>query len=76
MSFIGTKWGTILAGSWMDGLYQYDSNLNPIPMNIKGIDNRSGPNIWSMYASKDSNTLWISSQPGIYAIEQTKRTSN
>ncbi len=28
-----------------------------------------------MYASKDSNTLWISSQQGIYAIDQTKRTS-
>jgi len=75
MSFTGTKWGTILAGSWMDGLYQYDSDFNLIPTNIKGIDNLSGPNVWSMYASKDSNTLWISSQPGIYAIDQTKRTS-
>ena len=76
MSFLGTKWGTILAGSWMDGLYHYDSNLNLIPTNIKGIDNQSGPNVWSMYASKDSNTLWISSQSGIYAIDQAKRTSH
>ena len=75
MSFISTKWGTILAGSWVDGIYQYDSNFNLIPTNIKGIDNRSGPNAWSMYASKDSNTLWISAQPGIYAIDQAKRSS-
>ncbi|HLA58130.1 MAG TPA: two-component regulator propeller domain-containing protein [Puia sp.] len=75
MSFISTKSGTILSGSWMDGLYQYDSSLNLIPTNIKGIDNQSGPNAWGMYASKDSNTIWISSQPGIYAIDQAKRTS-
>ena len=28
-----------------------------------------------MYASKDSNTIWISSQDGIYAIDQAKRSS-
>ncbi|HEY2347668.1 MAG TPA: two-component regulator propeller domain-containing protein [Puia sp.] len=75
LSFAGTKWGTILAGSMMDGIYQYDSALNLIPTNIRGINNQSGPNAWSIYASRDSNTLWISSQPGIYAIDQAKRTS-
>ena len=75
MSFVSTKWGTILAGSWMDGLYQYDSGLNLIPTNIKGIDNQAGPNAWSMFASRDSNTIWISSQAGIYVIDQAKRSS-
>ncbi len=75
MSFISTKWGTILAGTWGDGLYHYDKDFNTIPTNIKGIDNKVGPFAWSMSASRDSNTIWISSQPGIYAIDQSTRSA-
>lgn len=74
MSFIQTKWGTILAGTWGDGLYHYDQNFKPIPTNIKGILNNGGPSIWSMYASRDSNTIWLSAQPGLYALNQTTRS--
>ncbi len=75
MCFIHTNSGTLLVGTWGDGLYQYDKNFNLIPANIKGFDNNGGPSIWSMCASLDSNTIWMSSQPGIYAINQKNRSS-
>ncbi|CAN5758660.1 hypothetical protein BH11BAC3_BH11BAC3_11850 [soil metagenome] len=75
MSFMPTKWGTCLVGTWEDGLYNYDSNFNTIPLRIKGIDDKHGPFIWSMFASKDSNTIWMSSQPGIYALNQDRRVA-
>lgn len=74
MSFMPTKWGTCLVGTWEDGLYNYDSNFNMIPTNIKGLENK-GAYIWSMFASKDSNTIWMSSQPGIYALNQDRRSA-
>jgi len=75
MSFAYTKWGTLLAGSWGDGLYHYDKNLKPIPTDIKGIDNKLGPTVWSMFPSTDDNTIWMSAQPGIYKINQDKRSA-
>ncbi len=75
LAFMPTKWGTILAGAWGDGLYHYDNELNLLPTGIKGMDNRAGPLIWSMCASGDSNTIWLSSQPGFYAIDQRNRNS-
>lgn len=74
MSFIKTKWGTILCGTWEDGLYQYNNALEVIPTNIKGINENGGPFIWNMFASSDSNTIWMASQPGIYALDQEKRS--
>ncbi len=76
MSFMYTKWGTLLAGTWEDGLYNLDSNLNNLPVNIKGIDNNGGPFIWNMFAAADSNTIWMSSQPGIYQLNQKTRSVN
>lgn len=73
MSVINTKWNTLLVGTWGDGIYHYDKDFRLLPTNIKGIDNNLGPNAWSMFASRDSNTIWISAQPGIYAIDQAKR---
>ncbi|MCW3119499.1 MAG: hypothetical protein JWM28_3581 [Chitinophagaceae bacterium] len=75
MSFMHTKWGYLLVGTWNDGLYQYDQNFNPIPVDIKGIDNKRGPFIWNIFASRDSNTLWLGSQPGFYAVDQLHRSS-
>lgn len=74
LSFINTRRGTILAASWGDGFYHYDKNFNLIPLNIKGLDNSKLPSIWSMYASGDSNTVWMGGQPGVYAIDQSKNT--
>lgn len=75
MSFMPTRWGTVLAGTWGDGLYHYDKNFNLIPTGIKGIDNKVGPFAWSMFASPDSNTIWIAAQPGLYAIDQASRSA-
>lgn len=73
MSFIETRWGTYFVGTWEDGLYHYDSNLNAMPAGIKGLDDKGGPFIWTMTASADSNLIWMGSQPGIYVIDQSKR---
>ncbi|MDB5278712.1 MAG: hypothetical protein JWR61_3667 [Ferruginibacter sp.] len=73
LSFIATRWGTILAGTWGDGLYEYDSNFNPVPLTIRGLG-IANPFIWSMCASADSNSIWMSAQPGIYLIDQAKRS--
>jgi ligand-binding sensor domain-containing protein/signal transduction histidine kinase len=74
MSFIKTKWGTILAGTWGDGMYEYDDHFKLIPFTIKAIGPKVNPFAWSMILSKDSNTIWISSQPGIYRINQDERS--
>ncbi|MCX6319427.1 MAG: triple tyrosine motif-containing protein [Bacteroidetes bacterium] len=75
MSFLYTRWGTILCGVWGNGIYHYDSNFNPIPTNIKGIDNNLGPTVWSMCLSRDSNTIWMGAQPGIWKVDQAKRSA-
>ncbi len=71
MSFIRTKWGTLLNGTWEDGLYFYDSSFNSMQPDIKGLE--KNPFIWSMFTSHDSNTIWMSSQPGIFSIDQATR---
>lgn len=75
MSLVCTRWGTLLAGSWGDGLFQYDKDGNLMPTNIRGIDNKLGPSVWCMIQSRDSNTIWASAQPGIYAINQATRSA-
>lgn len=74
LSFIRTRWNTLLVGTSNDGLYEY-ANYNPVPVNIKGIDSKGGPAIWNMAASKDSNTIWMGAEPGLYIIDQARRTS-
>ncbi|MES2777550.1 MAG: two-component regulator propeller domain-containing protein [Bacteroidota bacterium] len=74
MSFISTNYGAFIAGVWGEGIYSYDKNFNPIATGIKGIDENGGPFAWSVYPSKDSNTIWMSSQPGMYAFDQAKRS--
>jgi len=75
MSFIETKWHTYFVGTWEDGLYHYDSNFNMLPAHIKGLDDKGGPFVWNMFASADSNTIWMASQPGVYAVDQARRTA-
>jgi ligand-binding sensor domain-containing protein len=75
MSFIQTKQGTVLVGTWGDGLYQYDKNYTMIPLNIHGFDEKFTPSMWSMFPSKDGNTIWMGAQPGIWAINQATRTA-
>jgi ligand-binding sensor domain-containing protein len=75
MSFVRTNKGTVLAGAWGDGVYHYDTNFNMIPLNIRGFSEKTTPSMWSMFASHDGNTIWMGAQPGIYRIDQEKRTA-
>lgn len=74
MSFITTRWGTILAGTWGDGLYEYDKDFNEIPVSINGLGKKVNPFAWCMIACADSNSIWMSAQPGIYRINQAERS--
>lgn len=74
MSFALTGNNELLAGTWSDGLYRYDKDLNQIPLNIKGFGETASPWMWSMIRSKkDTNIIWMSSQPGIYKYNQATR---
>ncbi len=73
MSFTEMKDGTLLAGSWGTGLYHFDRNLNMIPLNIRGIGEVYSPSMWDICRSRDSNTIWMGSQPGIYRLDEKKR---
>ncbi len=74
MSFQLTHTGNLLAGTWADGLYQYDKNLKNIPLGIKGFSEAASPWMWGMCLSqKDTNIIWMSSQPGIYRYNQKNR---
>lgn len=75
MSFLLMNDNTLLAGAWSDGLYRYDSNFNMLPLGIRGFDEKRPPFIWSMVLSKDNNTIWMGSQPGIFRINQARGTS-
>lgn len=75
MSFFLTRKGTLLAGAWSDGLYHYDKDLNLIPVNIKGFDEKTSPWMWCMYPSRDSDNVWMGSQPGIYHVNLADRSS-
>ncbi|MDX2046377.1 MAG: two-component regulator propeller domain-containing protein [Chitinophagaceae bacterium] len=75
MSFAWTRWGTILTGTWGDGIYHYNRNLELIPIGIKGIDGKSNPSVWGMWPSADSNKIWLSAQPGIGIIDQEKKSA-
>jgi ligand-binding sensor domain-containing protein len=74
MSFILTKQRTLLAGTWNDGLYRYDSNYRMVPLNIRGMDEKKPIAIWSMCYSPDSNTIWMGAQPGIYAYNESSQS--
>jgi len=75
MSFIQARDGTLFAGAWSDGLYRFDSNYNMLPLNIRGFDEVIAPFAWSLYASRDSNTIWMGSQPGIFVINQATHSA-
>jgi ligand-binding sensor domain-containing protein/signal transduction histidine kinase len=75
LSFIDTKWGTVLASAWGDGIFHYDKNMKEIPLRLKGIDVNTNYSIWSMFASHDSTTLWLAAQPGFIKVNQDNRSA-
>ncbi len=74
MSFMPVRGGSIIAGAWGDGLYEYDRDFNEIPLSIKNIDFRNPPSVWSMSPSVEPGYFWMSAQPGIYKVNENDRT--
>lgn len=74
MSFMETAWGTLLCGTWGDGLYEYDKDFNQIPVSIKKKGQPLNLFAWCMVRSADTNKIWMSAQPGIFLIDQAKRS--
>ncbi|MFY7839366.1 MAG: ligand-binding sensor domain-containing protein [Lacibacter sp.] len=70
MSFMEMNDGTVVTGTWGDGLYRYDKQWNLVPLNLNGLENKNFYSAWSMYRSKDSNTIWIGLQPSVGKIDQ------
>jgi signal transduction histidine kinase/ligand-binding sensor domain-containing protein len=75
MSFLLLKDSTMLTGTWGDGLYRLDKDFKTIPLNLRGIDEKTSPYAWSLCASRDGNTVWMGTQPGICIVDQDKRTA-
>lgn len=73
MSFMYTRDGNLFAGAWGEGLYRFDPAFKSIPLNIKGLKEKSTPSIWGMATSADSNTVWLGAQPGIFRLNMVTR---
>ena len=74
MSFIQLKNGNILCGAWEDALFYYSPGLTPLPMPSNFPQPLRNSYIWSMCASADSNTVWMSAQPGFWEYNQAKQS--
>ncbi|MBC7850340.1 MAG: hypothetical protein H7Y31_11420 [Chitinophagaceae bacterium] len=75
MSFLLTKKGVLHTGAWSDGLYAYDSNYNNVPVQLGDHLKQYNPWAWCMSYSRDSNTIWIGAQPGIYRHDERTNTT-
>jgi ligand-binding sensor domain-containing protein len=74
MSFIETKNGELLTGTWEDGPFRYTTNLKNIPLKFRDSAKIGVPYLWSLCASADSNTIWMGAQPGLIEYDQQKGT--
>jgi ligand-binding sensor domain-containing protein len=61
MSFLQMKDGSFLASSWGDGTVRYDSFLNAIPLNIRGVNEETLNSVWS-YCRRRDGTVWMGLQ--------------
>lgn len=73
MSFIQLPGGDLLAGSWGDGLFRYDSQLKTVPLQL-GFGNQPPATVWDMLLSADSTELWMGLQPGIGRYHLQKKS--
>jgi ligand-binding sensor domain-containing protein/two-component sensor histidine kinase len=73
MSFMQSRQGNFLVGTWGDGFYLFDKNFKMLPVNIPGI--KGSPFAWCMFLSADSNKIWMGAQPGVYEIDQHSNTA-
>ena len=76
MSFIQTRKGTLFVGAWSDGLYNFDKDFKMIPIDVHRppADEKKIPFTaslpWSLAPSKDSDIIWMGTQPGVFKIDQ------
>ena len=73
MSFVHLRNGTLLVGSWGEGIHRYDMKMNQIPVDIRGLDVR-GKSAWSMCRLRDDRTIWMGIQPGIIVYDEPTNT--
>lgn len=61
LSFIQCKDGTLLTSAWGEGVMRYDSNMNPIPLNVQGWEEKNTTTAWCMYRKSDG-MIWMGLQ--------------
>ncbi|HEY0679194.1 MAG TPA: two-component regulator propeller domain-containing protein [Chitinophagaceae bacterium] len=61
LSILETFDRSFLVSTWGEGILRYDTNLQQIPINMKGIQEKNGNTIWSMVQRKDSS-IWFGLQ--------------
>ena len=76
VSFMEDRDSTVLVGIRDDGFYRFDKNLEQLPLNIKGIADKNTTVIWDMFASPDSNTIWMAAQHGLYKYDHNKKSAS
>ena len=69
MSFMSLKDGSLLVGSWGEGIHKYDAKLNEVPLQVNGVDVRN-KSAWSMCRLNDNRTIWMGIQPGILVYDE------
>ena len=67
ISFVETDNRQLLVGVWAEGIYRYDSNMNNIPVNIKGIGEKNGYSAWCMKKMMNGE-IWMGLQGGHIVI--------
>ncbi len=75
MSFAELKNGNVLVGTWEDATFQYNNAFvqQSLPPHLS--EAFKGAYFWSMYPSADSNTIWMSAQPGLWQYDQAAQTA-
>jgi len=73
MSFMSLKDGSLLVGTWGEGIHKYDTKLNQVPLQINGVNVRD-KSAWSMYRLNDNRTIWMGIQPGILVYDELTNT--
>ena len=69
---VETKDGKIIAGTWGQGLYYYDQNLNPLPIPSGLKPKGFYLSVWDMAIHSKTGVLWIVQQDGNIALYDSK----
>jgi ligand-binding sensor domain-containing protein/signal transduction histidine kinase len=74
MSFTHTNDGSVLTGTWGEGMYKYDQQMNSLPRGMAGVDVVRAYSAWCMLRLKDNKTIWMGIQPGIIVYDQASNS--